>query len=96
MASKLLVTLFVALNERWEPEAMGLFSALAEEEFLATLLLFRNIFDAIAPLNLALRKSHESLYLSDVKTSIISTENYFWKTGGCPKWEASKQGHEFF
>ena len=84
MASKLLFTLSVALNER-EPEAIGLFAALAEEKFLATLLLFRNIFDAITPLNLALRKSHESLYLSDVKTSIISRKNYFRKTGGCPK-----------
>ena len=57
---QLLVTLSVALNERWEPEAMGLFAALAEEEFLATLLLLRDTFDAIAHLNLALQKSHES------------------------------------
>ena len=52
---------------------MGLFAALAEEEFLATLLLLRDIFDAIAPLNLALQKSHESLCLSDVKTYIDKT-----------------------
>ena len=38
---QLLVALSVALNERWEPEAVGLFAALAEEEFLATLLLLR-------------------------------------------------------
>ena len=50
---QLLVALSVALNERWEPEAVGLFAA-KEEEFLATLLLLRDIFDAIAPLNLAL------------------------------------------
>ena len=35
---QLLVALSVALNERREPEAMRLFAALAEEEFLATLL----------------------------------------------------------
>ena len=60
---QLLVALSVALNERREPEAMGLFAVLAEEEFLATLLLLRDIFDAIAPLNLALQKSHESLFV---------------------------------
>ena len=65
---QLLVNLSVAMNERQEPEAMGLFAALVEEEFLATLLLRRDIFDAVAPLNLALQKSHESLCLSDVKT----------------------------
>ena len=54
---QLLVALSAALNERWESEAMGLFTALAEEEFLATLLLYRDIFDAIAPLNLALQKA---------------------------------------
>ena len=71
---QLLVALSVALNERREPEAMGLFAALAEE-FLATLLLLRDIFDAIAPLNLALQKSHGSLCLSDVKTYIDKTQD---------------------
>ena len=63
---QLLVALYVALNERQEPETKDLFSALAEEEFLATLLLLRVIFDAITPLNLALQKSQESLCLSNV------------------------------
>ena len=72
---QLLVTLSVALNERWEPEAMGLFAALAEEKFLATLLLLSDIFDAITPLNLALQKSHESLCLSNVKTCIDKTQD---------------------
>ena len=71
---QLLVALSVALNERREPEAMGLFAALAEE-FLATLLLLRDIFDAIAPLNLALQESNESLCLSNVKTYIGKTQD---------------------
>ena len=54
---------------------MGLFAALEEDEFLATLLLLRDIFDAIAPLNLALQKSHELLCLSDVKTYIDKTRD---------------------
>ena len=76
---QLLVALSAASNERWESEAMGLFTALAEEEFLATLLLYRDIFDAIAPLNLALQKSHVSLCLSDVKTYIDKTQDILKK-----------------
>ena len=72
---QLLVTLSVALNERWEPEAMGLFAALVKEEFLATLLLLMDISDAIAPLNLALQKIHESLCFSDGKTYIDKTQD---------------------
>ena len=72
---QLLVTLSVALNERREPEAMGLFAALGEAEFLATLLLLRDIFDAISPLNIALQKSHESLCLSNVKTYVDKTQD---------------------
>ena len=78
---QLLVTLSVALNERWEPEAMGLFAALVKEEFFATLLLLMDISDAIAPLNLALQKSHESLCFSDGKTNIDKTQDALisWK-----------------
>ena len=63
------------MNERWKPEAMGLFAALVKEEFLATLLLLMDISDAIAPLNLALQKSHESLCFSDGKTYIDKTQD---------------------
>ena len=76
---QLLVTLSDALNEIQELGAMGLFAALAEEEFLVTLLLLRVIFDAIAPLNLALQKSHESLRLSDVKVYIDKAQDTFKK-----------------
>ena len=72
---QLLVALSVALNERQGPEAMGLFAVLGEEEFLATLLLLGDIFDAITHLNLALQKSHESLCLSIVKTYIDKTQD---------------------
>ena len=54
---------------------MGLFAALGEAEFLATLLLLRDIFDAISPLNIALQKSHESLCLSNVKTYVDKTQD---------------------
>ena len=50
---QLLVASSDALNEIRELEAMGLFAAIAEGEFLATILLLRVIFNAIAPLNLA-------------------------------------------
>ena len=50
---QLLVALSVALNERREPEAIGLLVALAKEEFLATLLLLRDIFDVIPPFKLS-------------------------------------------
>ena len=36
---------------------MGLFAALVDDEFLATLLLLQDVFAAIALLNLALQKS---------------------------------------
>ena len=54
---------------------MGLFAALVDDEFLATLLLLRDVFAAIAPLNLALQKSHESLCLSDIKTYVEKSQN---------------------
>ena len=83
---QLLVALSVALNERREPKAIGLFVALAEEEFLATLLLLRDIFDAIPPLNLALQKSHKSLCLSEVKTYIDKTQDALKKLAPKGHW----------
>ena len=52
-----LSALAVCLNERQEPEALGLFTEIKGEEFTATILMLRNIFDAVQPLNLALQKS---------------------------------------
>jgi len=72
---QLLGALSVCLNERREPEAMGLFAALIEDEFIATLLLLRDGFEAIAPLNLALQKSSETLCLSNVKTYVEKTKD---------------------
>ena len=72
---QLLVALSVALNERREPEAMDRFVALAEEELLTTLLLPRDIIDAIASLNLALGEKLESSCLSDVKAYIDKTQD---------------------
>ena len=72
---QLLGALSICLNERRKPEAMGLFAALVDDEFLATLLLLRDVFAAIAPLNLVLQKSHESLCLSDIKTYVEKSQN---------------------
>ena len=74
-ACKVVYDLSVALNERREPEAMDRFVALAEEELLTTLLLPRDIIDAIASLNLALGEKLESSCLSDVKAYIDKTQD---------------------
>ena len=56
--------LTVCLNERKEPEALGLFTEIKDEEFTTSILMLRDIFDAVHPLNLVIQKGDGLLYLS--------------------------------
>ena len=47
--------------ERKEPEALGLFTEIKDEEFTATILMLCNVFDAVQLLNLVLQKGNGSM-----------------------------------
>ena len=59
-----LSALTVCLNERKEPEALGLFTEIKDEEFTTSILILRDIFDAVHPLNLVIQKGDGLLCLS--------------------------------
>ena len=62
--------LTMCYNERKEPKALGIFMAITSEIFIASLLMLRDVLEAIAPLNLVLQTGNEQLCLIDVKTSV--------------------------
>ena len=65
--------LTVCYNNRKEPEALGIFMAITSETFIASLLILRDVFEAIAPLNLVLQTGNEQLCFTDVKTYVHLT-----------------------
>ena len=65
--------LTVCLNQRKEPEALGLFTEMKNEEFISTLLMLRDVFDAVQPLNLVLQKGDGSLCISDIPSCLNAT-----------------------
>ena len=60
-------------NERKEPKALGIFMAITSEILIASLLMQRDVFEAIAPLNLVLQTGNEQLCFTDVKTYVHLT-----------------------
>ena len=73
MVIKFLIALTVCLNKRKEPEALGLFTEIKDEEFTATILMLCDIFDAVHPLNLVLQKGNGSLGLPDLPMYLNKT-----------------------
>ena len=74
-------------KERKEPEALGIFMAITSENFIASLLILRDIFKATAPLNLVLQTDNKQLCLTDVKTYVHLTRSKFENlTAGETKW----------
>ena len=63
MVIKFLIALTVCLNKRKEPEALGLFTEIKDEEFTTSILMLRDIFDAVHPLNLVIQKGDGLLCL---------------------------------
>ena len=61
------------MNARKEPEALGLFSEIKDEEFTATILMLCEVFDAVHPLNLVLQKGDGSLCLPDLTMYLNKT-----------------------
>ena len=49
--------------------------AITSEIFIASLLMLRDAFEAIAPLNLVLQTGNEQLCLTDVKTNVHLTRS---------------------
>ena len=62
-------------NKRKDPEVLGIFIAITSEIFIASLLMPRNAFEAIAPLNLVLQTGNKQLCLTDVKTYVHVTRS---------------------
>ena len=58
-------------NKKKEPEALHIFMAITSEIFIASLRMLRDVFKAIAPLNLVLQTGNKQLCLTDVKTKFI-------------------------
>ena len=54
------------VNERKEPDALGIFQETSSRRFLATIIMLRDVFAAIQPLNLVLQKAGVSLCLADI------------------------------
>ena len=52
----------VCLNERKELEALGLLTEI-KDEFTATILMLRDVFDAMQSLNLVLQKGDGSVFV---------------------------------
>ena len=67
--------LTVCYNERKEPEGLGIFMVITSEIFIASLLMLRDVFEAIAPLNLVLQTGNKQLCLTDVKTYVHLTRS---------------------
>ena len=63
----------VCVNERKESEAVGIFSEITDCEFIATILMLRDVFDAVQPLNLVLQKGDGSLCLADIPVYLHKT-----------------------
>ena len=57
-----LSALNVCFNEQCKPEALGIFMSITSNIFIATLLMLRNVFDAIAPLNLVLQTTNNFVW----------------------------------
>ena len=67
--------LTMCYNERKEPEALGIFMAITSEIFITSLLMLRDVFKVIAPLNLVLQTRNKQLCLTDVKTYVHLTRS---------------------
>ena len=66
---QMLSTLSTCVNERKEPDALGIFQEISSKRFLATILMLCDVFAAIQPLNLVLQKAGGSLCLADIPVS---------------------------
>ena len=55
--------LATCVNERKETDALGIFVEITSSKFLSTILVLRDVFAGVQPLNLALHKTGESLAL---------------------------------
>ena len=71
--SQILSALTTCVNERKEPDALGIFVEVSSKSFLATILMLRDVFAGIQPLNLVLQKAGESLCLADIPVYLDKT-----------------------
>jgi len=78
----------VCVNERKEPEATGIFAEITDETFIATILMLRDVFEAVQPLNLVLQKGDGSLCLADIPVYLNKTLQGLKKLEDpdCRKW----------
>ena len=72
-------TFDVCVNEHSEPAVLGIFSEITDRTFIATILMLRDISEAVHPLNLILQKGDGSLCLADVPVYINKTLQGFKK-----------------
>ena len=70
-----LVALTMSYNKRKEPEALGIFMAITSEICIASLLMLRDVFEAIAPPNLVLQTDNKELCLTYVSLTMSKLEN---------------------
>ena len=82
--------LTVCYKKRKEPKRLGIFLAITLEIFIASLPTLRNVFKAIAPLNLVVQAGNEQLCLADVKTYNHLTRSN-WEICGLVKRSGSRR-----
>ena len=78
-----MLALATCVNERKEPDALGIFVEITSPKFLATILMLYDIFAGVQPLNLALQKSGESLILDYIPVYLDKTMSFFGKVNVC-------------
>ena len=68
----ILELLATCLNERNDPKSLDLFLSLRNQESMATILMLRDIFESVQPLNLALQKGDGTLCIADIPVYLNS------------------------
>ena len=90
-----LAALSVCVNERKEPDALGVFNEITSPRFMATILMLRDVFSAVQPLNLTLQKGHGSLCLADLPFYLERTLNSLEKLISTPnRHHFTKENHD--
>ena len=74
-----MLALATCVNERKEPDALGIFVEITSPKFLATILMLCDIFAGVQPLNLTLQKSGESLILDYIPVYLDKTMSFLEK-----------------
>ena len=72
---QILSALSTCVNERKEPDTLGIFQEISPKRFLATNLILHDVFAAIQSLNLILQKVGGSLCLADIPVHLKKTIN---------------------